>query len=302
MAAPHVTGLVGYLLAFDPGLTVSEIKELLQKSAKPIEPESSGGRGGENPALRIDAFSALIALDSLRPGRPVQRALVDVDDCTPDGNLRVDAQGRETENFCADGMRGDGNVDMRDFRAFRDALLYAEGKLKNLDGAPGHRKKDLNGDGCVYDADPKVCPTSENVYPRFDFNGDGQVSRDSKAEFNGLLLTDLEVLMRVWSSGPSADTESWHAQNLLSLLDSADVHIDLKTAFGDQKLDQIRLIVAGLPERTLSVTQITVTVPTARSFQFELTGGSGGRLVVRRCASVPPLEPGQDVWVALGSC
>jgi subtilisin family serine protease len=173
MAAPHVTGLISYLLAFDPNLTVTEIKELLRRSTRTIEPESAGGRGpnGESPAPRMDAFSALLALDALRPARPVQRALVDVDDCTRDGNLRVDAQGRASEALCPDGWRGDGNIDMRDFRAFRDALLSVEGQLKDLDGAQSHRKKDLNGDGCVHNADPKRCPTPENVYARFDFNG-----------------------------------------------------------------------------------------------------------------------------------
>jgi subtilisin family serine protease len=298
MAAPHVTGLVSYLVAFDPSLTVSEIKELLQRSARAIEPESAGGRGpnGEGPAPRIDAFSALIALDSLRSDRPVQRALVDVDDCTPDGNLRVDAHGRMIEALCPDGLRGDGNIDMRDFRAFRDALLYAEGKLKNLDGAPNHPKKDLNGDGCVHDADPKTCPIPENAYARFDFNGDGLISREMRSEFNGSLLTDLEVLMGVWGSGPSPDTEGWQAHDLLELLDSADVHVDL-TSLGS--FEQLEISVSGLPERLISSEQrwVTVTVPAGRALQIVLRNG-----VLRLCAPIGPLEPGQDLWVVPKPC
>jgi subtilisin family serine protease len=298
MAAPHVTGLVSYLVAFDPSLTVSEIKELLQRSARAIEPESAGGRGpnGEGPAPRIDAFSALIALDSLRSDRPVQRALVDVDDCTPDGNLRVDAHGRMIEALCPDGLRGDGNIDMRDFRAFRDALLYAEGKLKNLDGAPNHPKKDLNGDGCVYDADPKTCPIPENAYARFDFNGDGLISREMRSEFNGSLLTDLEVLMGVWGSGPSPDTEGWRPQDLLTLLDSADVHLDLTTLEGGEQLE---ISAPGLPERLISSERrwVTITVPTGRALQIVLRNG-----VLRLCAPIGPLEPGQDLWVVPKPC
>lgn len=53
-----------------------------------------------------------------------------------------------------------------------DVLAFSNYDL-NLDGSPTHRKKDLNGDGCVHDADPKNCPIPENVYSRFDFNGDG---------------------------------------------------------------------------------------------------------------------------------
>jgi subtilisin family serine protease len=298
MAAPHVTGLVSYLVAFDPTLTISEIKELLQRSARAIEPESAGGRGpnGEGPAPRIDAFSALIALDSLRSDRPVQRALVDVDDCTPDGNLRVDAYGRMIAALCPDGLRGDGNIDMRDFRAFRDALLYAEGKLKNLDGAPNHPKKDLNGDGCVHDADPKTCPIPENAYARFDFNGDGLISREMRSEFNGSLLTDLEVLMGVWGSGPSPDTEGWQAHDLLELLDSADVHVDL-TSLGS--FEQLEISVSGLPERLISSERrwVTVTVPAGRALQIVLRNG-----VLRLCAPIGPLEPGQDLWVVPKPC
>lgn len=296
MAAPHVTGLISYLLAFAPSLTVSEIKELLRRSARAIEPESAGGRGpnNESPAPRIDAFGALIALDLLRPGKPVQRALVDVDDCTRDGNLRVDA--REIETLCPDGLRGDGNIDMRDFRAFRDALLYAENKFKNLDGSLAHRKKDLNGDGCVHDADPKNCPVPESVCSRFDFNGDGIVSREMRAEFNGSLLTDLEVLMSVWGNGLSAEAEGWRAQDLLALLDSADVHIDL-SVFGGS--DHIKITATDLPERILSASQrwLTVTVPAGRAFQLQLEGQGE-----RRCVVLSSLEPGQDLWVVPDRC
>ncbi len=287
MAAPHVTGLVSYLLALDSSLTISEIKELLRRSAQAIEPESAGGRGpnNENPAPRIDAFGALIALDLLRPGQPVQRALVDVDDCTHDGNLRVDASGREIEPLCPDGLRGDGNIDMRDFRAFRDALLYAAGKLNYLDGSPSHRKKDLNSDGCVHDADPTACPVPESVYSRFDFNGDGIMS-----------LTDLEVLRGVWGSGLSADTEGWRAHDLREILDSADVHIDL-SVFG--KSDYIKVTAADLPERTLSVSRrwLTVTVPVGRTVRLHLEGQGE-----RRCTVLTPLESGQDLWVVPDLC
>ena len=83
----------------------------------------------------------------------------------------------------------DGVVDLRDFRRFRDAWLLRcqiapEAGCPTvtsiaLDGAASHPKRDLNGDGCILLAGPganQTCP-SELTFPRFDFNGDGGISR-----------------------------------------------------------------------------------------------------------------------------
>jgi len=306
MAAPHVTGLIGYLLAFDPTLTVEEIKQLLFETSRPVAGEVGGKRGpeGETAAPRVDGFAAALAIDSIRPGDPVQRALVDVDDCTLDGNPRLDREGQPVTSLCPDGLRGDGNIDMRDFRAFRDALLYSEGLQRNLDGAADHPKKDLNGDGCVHEADPGACPYPESLYPRFDFNGDGIISRSARAPFKGGLLTDLEVLMAVWGRGPGADTEGWRAEDLPRLLESADLHLDLSGLFERWGLDQVIITTSRAPERLVrsEAPELVVTVPAYEPITVRVQGMEGDHVRVEQCAELKPLEPGQDLWVELGAC
>jgi hypothetical protein len=125
---------------------------------------------------------------------------------------------------------------------------------------------------------------------------DGLISRAARADFNGASLTDLEVLMSVWGSGPSADTEGWRAQDLPALLHSADVHIDL-SAFAES--DRITVTAADLPGRTLVGGQawLTVTLPAGRAFQLQLEGQGE-----RRCVQLSSLEPGQDLWIVPGPC
>ena len=61
--------------------------------------------------------------------------------------------------------------------------------------------------------DDPDCPTPETIYPRFDFNGDGEVSRSKTAlvplkpdgsvaatPSEAVQMTDLEVLMSQWES------------------------------------------------------------------------------------------------------
>jgi PKD repeat protein len=225
MAAPQVTGLNGYLLAFDPTLTFPEIRSRLSVNSHPV-----GLVGGENlllpappndvqpnafppgvfrvalpppvlgPAQRIDAFAATVGIDAIRPGDPVQRALVDTDDGTIDGN----------DHTVAADIRGDGRVSMRDFRRFRDAYLITKaeafpefvGEIAFSLRDPPNVKNDLNRDGCVQElgSDIPTCTSDENVYPRFDFNGDG-VLDDRRALLKGVNLMDIEVLaaINLWS-------------------------------------------------------------------------------------------------------
>jgi PKD repeat protein len=228
MAAPHVTGLIGYLLAFDPTFTVQEIRGLVTNvnHSHPVAFEASETFGGRNPrppappndvhsgafppgmlrvalpppvlgpANRIDAFATVLGIDTIRPGHPVQRALVDVDDGTIDGNDRT---------MVAD-ARGDERVSMRDFRRFRDAYLIAKaeafpefvGEIALSLRDATSMKNDLNRDGCVQElgTDTPTCMSDENVYPRFDFNGNG-VLDDRRALVNGANLLDVEVLADV---------------------------------------------------------------------------------------------------------
>jgi alpha-tubulin suppressor-like RCC1 family protein len=215
MAAPHVTGVASYLLALRPEATNEQVIRAILETAEPV--------AGAAPL--IDAFAAAMALDAILGGHPrALHALLDVDDGTLDGNLRVDpfTAGEVPHEQDAFGPRGDGVIDMRDFRRFRDALLFVENDVAlELDG-PFHLKRDLDLDGFV------ATPDEENVFPRFDFNGDGLISRTATAFVGGTLqeeLTDLQVLQALWQD-PVVD-----AAALPALLDSGDVHVDLDDAF-----------------------------------------------------------------------
>jgi len=199
MAAPQVTALIGYLLAYNPDLGIQEVRNALFNAA------TIDRAGGASP--RINAFASLLSL----PG--AAKDLVDVNDYSPDGNHRQKLglnsanQGPDTQ-FTHDNARGpdgrpyltdpDGKVDMRDFRRFRDAWLQTCSDSSvagdpmppgcprftdiSLNGLENNPKRDLNFDGCVYvPGDPDQCGTKETAYSRFDFNGDGMVSRTALA-------------------------------------------------------------------------------------------------------------------------
>lgn len=220
MAAPHVAGAAGYLLALAPTLRptmqTNPIRDLLTQTATP---------GDLIGAPQLDAFAAALQLDRVRGTTDVLRALADLDDGSPDGNRRIRADGVPVtaEDADGDGGRGDGTVDMADFRRWRDWLLQVEDASGlALDGAADHPKKDLNGDGVVGTA------AQENVHPRGDFNGDGVISRTATREMFGMLggpfgpqpATDLAVLQAVFND-PVYDPAE-----LPSLLDSGDLTID----------------------------------------------------------------------------
>ena len=155
--------------------------------------------------IMLDVFSAAMSLDTVNGNMFVQRELVDVDDGSKlDGNARDDVDdddgdGNTSETFTdittPDGLPGDGIIDMKDFRALRDALLITLAEAgtidlreTNLTGPPLHYKRDLNLDGCldqatlqpanpdfVLPADDCTRAPNESVHPRFDFNGDGKL-------------------------------------------------------------------------------------------------------------------------------
>jgi subtilisin family serine protease len=305
MAAPHVTGVIGYLLAFDPTLQAGELHRLLVANARDDVDEEVGGHtgpSGEGVSDRLDAFATLLGIDSIRSGNPIQRALVDVDDGTLDGNLREDRnQLPYTTIDTADSLRGDRHVDMKDFRAFRDALIYVEGTHRNnLDGADDHPKKDLNLDGCVHGTGQPNCP-DENVYPRFDFNGDGKIHRTDTEPFKGQLKTDLDVLKDVWGTG--TDIEGWSADQLSDLLDSGDVHLDLSQCIAAHHLDEVVVTVISNPQPASrvfdpSTTEAVFTVPSSQSVQIAATGLRGGAVVATGTLQVT-VQPGEDKWETL---
>ena len=204
MATPHVTGLVGYLMNLNPALTPMQVRNLLLDTQFTRDAHLLPGdqnrlpAGVTNPAPMVDAFAAALGLDVLLEdaNKTVQRGLVDVDDGTRDGNLRVDPVTRSAHDTIdtSDRRRGDGRITMRDFRAWRDAYLqthpnvFSGALTTTLDGPAHHFKRDLNFDGTVGPIDvsprhPVDIPSlthsaygpDENIYPRYDFNGDGRI-------------------------------------------------------------------------------------------------------------------------------
>lgn len=227
MAAPHVTGLVGYLYALDPTLTHAEIHELLANTAAP---------SADGASDHVDAFAAAMAIDALRGDGAVLRMLLDIDDGTADGNRRVEPESGADftdEDADLDGGVGDGAIDMADFRRWRDGLLAIEASPDlDLDGSAAHPKKDVNGDGIVSLAE------EENVYPRGDFNGDGLLSRTATRSVPGVLggaeATDLEVLQARF------DDPYYAADDLPALIDSADLTLDLSGCFAQSEVARVR--------------------------------------------------------------
>lgn len=194
-AAPNVTGLITCLWRLNPDLVYEDVRDLITFPFFTVQTN-----GGTSP--RIDAFASAIGIDIISddPDKPMHLALIDVDDGTRDGNLRArqfDDDPDPDKIHTPDKRRGDGIITMRDFRTFRDAYLQVDtgefgdaGLTVILDGVNAHFKKDLNFDGCVGNqkADPEhpaeedvpepdsaANAPGEDVFPRYDFNGDGTI-------------------------------------------------------------------------------------------------------------------------------
>lgn len=226
MAAPHVAGLMSFLLAVDPSLTHDEIRKLLLDQAVTV----AGGA-----SKRIDGFASVMAINQLKGNDKVLKMLLDIDDGSLDGNQRVNLETMAvvtSEDLDADGGVGDGSIDMADFRRFRDWLLRTEGNpgLK-LNGAINHPKKDVNGNGHV-----DLLKDFANIYPKADFNGDGQLSRSAKRHVPGVInaeVTDLEVLQARF------DDPDYNASDLPGLLNSGDLELDGKTCLNHPEADSV---------------------------------------------------------------
>ncbi|MDZ7801068.1 MAG: S8 family serine peptidase [Trueperaceae bacterium] len=211
MASPHIAGLISYLLTLEPSLSHADVRDLLTSNAVAV----AGGASD-----RMDAFASALDIDRVQGSDDVLRMLLDIDDGTIDGNQRLsvgttsDFTGEDADG---DGGMGDDNVDMADFRRFRDWLLQVEDPANlDLDGSANHPKKDVNGNDQVESA------SDENVYPRADFNGDGQLSRTATSYVPGAVddtLTDLSVLQTRFSDA------NYAASDLPGLLDSGDIEI-----------------------------------------------------------------------------
>lgn len=255
MAAPYVTGLIGYLLALDPALSNEQVVDLLLDNTR----TAGGGASGV-----VDAWATAVDIDRIRGGNQILTWLVDIDDGSLDGNLRVDPDtflDELSEDLDGDGGPGDGTVDMSDFRRFRDWLLQSEGGADvSFSGSANHPKRDPNGNGRVEGA------ADEAIFSRGDFNGDGKISRSDTAPFPGRIgrdVTDLEVLQELFSD-PDYD-----AADLPGLIESADFTLDATGLVELEGAAEIRFEIrrasddVRIAERTFSSsrTMSVVTVP-----------------------------------------
>jgi len=119
MAAPHVTGLIAMMYAYNPDLTSTDVLKIL----KIYDPKTR--RSAKAPAPVIDAFDAMVACRN--------EAFLDLADLTRDGR-----------------------VDMEDFRMFKRHLRQVEKNIGNEDlNGDGdsdndeniYPRSDLNGSG-----------------------------------------------------------------------------------------------------------------------------------------------------------
>lgn len=341
-ASPHAVGLITALWSLNPGLDFAEVRTLMTDAAYTVA--TTGGT-----QRRIDAFSAAMGIDVIIGDKNLQTALVDVDDGTVDGNQRTvrDNNGAVTGQFTnittTDGRRGDGVIDMSDLRAYRDAVAQAgledwdgdgqadmqQGRVQ-LDGDPNHPKKDLNADGCVvnqgYAGGAPNCAANgvkENIYPRFDFNGDGRMDPYKNFAFKNWAqpATDLDVLRDVWPASPTL-TEGYSADDLLSLVPnpqnaaagSGDVEfrVDPALSIGPAgTYDEMRITITMLGgPRTRSImapaTSLLWTLPIDQSLPVTIEGYKSNALVGPLCprsgSQISPLLHAEDRVVPIQSC
>ena len=255
-AAPIIAGLADYLWTLDPTLSVADVVNAItgtawsmpntitdyriyRKSCGPItndpaDPDTLTSHTNEpaQPPI-VDAFSAVMTLDN------AVEMLVDADDGTVDG-VTVTGPGADTS------LPGDGQIDMADFRAFRDAVAQLSVTLEQ----PSHIKRDNNRDGCVFGFnDGVLCSVREEIWSRFDFNGDGKLSETDTAglwlpndsrEFSMPGHTDLDVLRSVWpgqndnwdldcANANNPLSEGWCETDLQDLLNSRDIIVDFSS-------------------------------------------------------------------------
>ncbi len=229
MAAPHVAGLVGYLLALEPTLSRAELTTLILGNTKSVD------TSGHAASPHIDAFDSAIDIDRIRGGDRIARMLLDIDDGSVDGNLRVrpESPGQVETRFDLDGDGGigDGVIDMSDFRRWRDWWLQvSEYNGAILDGPGIHPKRDLNGDDLRDDR--------EHLYPRGDFNGDGILDPANKMAMVGFFtgiapLTDIEVMGELFSD------PHYTRDDLDGLVYSGDIHVDLEALVSDPQITTV---------------------------------------------------------------
>ena len=160
MATPQVAGLAAYLWAIEPSFTPQQIIDILVNTA------DSSDCGGINPRPVIDAYGAVLALDSGYSDIQVRRAILDI------------VNGTGTQG-------GDGIFNEKDVEVF----------LNTFDAANGDKdysRFDLNGDGKTGGTEKRPFNLNMDYPPTFQ-----SVTQDVEGQpisFDENSLTDLDVL------------------------------------------------------------------------------------------------------------
>ena len=241
-AAPFVSGLAGYLLAFAPGLSTAQVKALIVGNARA---DLTG-----TFAHRIDAFATM--LDT--PG--ALKALLDVSDLSSDGNDRV-VRDDVGNGLGEDLVRGRRRRRVQRARRSRRHPRLPPLPRRVAPGVPGvagtrrdvpkrqeHRARRCSHPSeegsqprrlCARSRSSATCPTPEDSYARVDFNGDGTLARTASPvpidATTGLPLpagtTDNLTDLQVFQAGfTGADTQGLAPSQLNALMQSADVTVN----------------------------------------------------------------------------
>jgi hypothetical protein len=272
MAAPHVTGAAGLIAylndKFYPGkpLTAADLKQLIVNSARPI---GAGSRGSSTKG-ELDVAAAIKALDGLHTGgKALTVATVDInrtrftatDPASWHGDPKVtivpmlDSSTNQytfsTQVYDPSQstlIHGDGVVDMKDFRAFRDGALLSSGQSFDWGaGAAGvnaggtdpfsmnpwcDRNDDLVCDDAsdVPGAYEAFSPASLVLAPEPTDDGDfvSGWTDDPDDGMSGELDTSLTEFVDGFTLGesdPKANLEGWTHSDLPALVHSADVWV-----------------------------------------------------------------------------
>ncbi|MCJ7628911.1 MAG: S8 family serine peptidase [Longimicrobiales bacterium] len=246
-AAPHVAGLVGYMLAVDPTLTNAQVWTALFNTSIPV---------GGFASNRIDAWAAVMEIDRVQGDHRVLRMMLDIDDGTSDGgqffNFEQDPGTPEFTNDSldadGDGGIGDGSIDMSDFRRWRDWYhhIWKYGSHQ-LEGTEDHLKMDVNENGVTED------DVGESLYPRGDFNGDGILTLEDSAWVPGAVqesLTDLDVLKVLF------DDPNYDASDLDTLVYSMDLHINPRSIWENTSAFSVKIEVRDADSERLVQSRI----------------------------------------------
>ncbi len=247
-ASPFVAGAAAFLVSVQRDLSNPELKKLL------IDPQYTdvvavGMPAASTTTQHLNLFKAAMGIDDIRAGKKIRKWLADLDDGTDQGMQRYDrndlnvkiGSGLSEDRQRDAGGLGLAEVDIRDFRRWRDSNLVISGALAPT-VAPddfGNRKRDLNFDGHNW----PVVTAGLEAWPRAAFSNTHAISPSAAA--NGELALIKEVYQPL-------GIQKWPASALGDLDQSADLIIRAQDAITTLGADGILLrIVAddsdGLP-------------------------------------------------------